>query len=247
MKHSQQEIAWEYLSEKHRKFAEAWVRTHNFSLALKEAGLEFNEKNPGNLARRLIKRAKTYIDYLETRAQQTQLVSIAAVQRQLVSLGYSNLLNYYTIDADTGDVRPKQIMELTREEGAAVKSWSTIPYKKKRKNADGTEIEFDIWVLHDIVLHEARGPLQDLMKSLGGFPQKPGEQAPTLPGQSRFSNLPPGEALRLDAALKRALSVLDSQRDADAIESRGADGAHQGDEPGQARTRALPPPASTKG
>lgn len=240
------EVSWEFLNEQQRKFAEEWVRTHNFTKSLDHAGYEYT--NAAALAKRLIRRNKAYIDYLEARALRTQLVSIEAVQHELVRLGYSNPLNYYTIDTDTGDLRPKTMGELTREDAAALKSWKTIPFRKKR--ADGTE--YDIWVLTDIDLHDKRGPLQDLLKSLGGMPTgRPGEQPPTQPLGSGvdFSLLPPEDVAALDKLFKKAIAAMNKARDAQALPvtaSRGVGGVQSGVAPASA---ALVPrlPSATKG
>jgi hypothetical protein len=213
------EVGWEMLNEQQRKFAEEWVRTHNYTKALEFAGYTVDKNNSGSVGNRLVKRCHRYIKYLEAYALREAHVSISAVQHEYVRLGFANPLNYYVRDPVTRKLRPKTMQELTYDEAAAIKEWSWLPIK----NDDGTET----LVLTDIKLHDKRGPLQDLAKTLGYMTNKPGDTpAPTSGTPTSgidFSRLPPADLAQLDGLFKKAIRAMGAARDSQAITVPGAD------------------------
>lgn len=242
-----QEVGWEMLNEQQRAFAKAWVKTHNIRQSMQVAGYDVKTRgyNYERDGRRLLKRCKRYIDYLEHHALRATLVSVEAVQHQLVRFAFANLLNYFTIDEITGKRRPKTLDELGYDEAAALKSWTPMPWT--RKLPDGTEQE--LVVLSDIQLHDSHAALKTLLQSLGGIPRfgNPGDTPPPAPasGGIDIAKLSPQEVRDMDRLFKKALGALSAAADAQAIPvSRGAVEHRHADGFASEARGALSPPAS---
>jgi hypothetical protein len=238
------EVGWELLNAQQRKFAEEWVRTHNYTKALEHAEYLFHPKNPAATGNPLLKRCHRYIKYLEAKALRSTFISIEAIQHQYVRLGFSNPKNYTIFDPILKRKRPKTLDECTRDEAAALKEYTLFPLKRG-------ETEADIWVLHDIKLHDPIPALRDLGKTIGAFPQHPAAPTPVDPSTTGgsgidFSRLPPGKLRQLDALLKEAIKITGQARDAQAITVPGAGAEQHEEKPASRSSVPLLPSGSPK-
>jgi phage terminase small subunit len=88
-------------------------------------------------------------------------ISVARVQSELAAMGFSNVLDYYHIE-ENGEMIPKQLNELTREEAAAIQE------VKLMKIEDPVTGEVRV-VIESLKLADKRANLVELGKTIGMF------------------------------------------------------------------------------
>lgn len=147
-------------TEMQRKFAASPIVTTNPRQAMVDAG--YSEKHAKAHAHALRKQlAPLIIEHQET-AKKISAISVARVQTELAAMGFANVIDYFTINEETGAMKPKQLNELTREQAAAIQEVKVVEFDDPRTGLTH-------FVIGSIKLADKRANLVELGKTLGMF------------------------------------------------------------------------------
>ena len=136
-------------------------------------------------------------------------LSASKVQHELACMGFANVLDYVNIDELTGQVRPKELGELTRQQAAAIQEYEMAPL-------EGNDGEVRM-VLSKLKLFDKRSALVDLGKSLGMFNEKMQmifrNQTEEREKRISLEDIPTTDLEQMEKILMRASKLAKDERD----------------------------------
>lgn len=152
------------LDARQKAWAENYHLHGNPTRALREAG--YVGKNTTKQWKMLLQRCAYYLEDLQAAALSTRKVTMSKIQDELYSLAFANVLDFITLDPNSGDLRPKSMSELTRAQAASIKD-CTLRAMVVKEGKD--QKERTIFVLEEVKLHDKNKALVDLGRTIGMF------------------------------------------------------------------------------
>ena len=147
-------------TEMQRAFAASPVVTTNPVKAMIDAG--YSEKHAKAHAHALRKQLAPLILQNQEAAKKISAISVAKVQTELAAMGFANVIDYFSINEETGAMKPKQLNELTRDQAAAIQEVKVVDYLDEETGKTH-------FVIGSIKLADKRANLVELGKTLGMF------------------------------------------------------------------------------
>ncbi len=99
---------------------------------------------------------------MQEAAKRVSAISVARVQTELAAMGFANIIDYFNIDPLTGEMTPKQLNELTRDQAAAIQEVKIIDITDEETGEKR-------YVIGSVKLADKRANLVELGKTLGMF------------------------------------------------------------------------------
>ena len=147
-------------TEMQRKFASHPVVTTNPQQAALDAG--YSPLYARQHASALRKQLAPLIMQNQEAAKKISAISVSKVQTELAAMGFANIIDYFDIDEESGEIRPKQLNQLTREQSAAIQEVKVVDVVDEITGKT-------TFVIGSIKLADKRANLVELGKTLGMF------------------------------------------------------------------------------
>jgi len=137
-------------------------------------------------------------------AQKRAAISVAKVQQELAAMGFANVLDYFDI-MENGQVIPKKLNELTREQASAIQEMKLIEVVNPVTGETEHRVGF-------IKLADKRANLVELGKTLGMFNPRSGDDSAERQRQEMLRDVPTEDLEAAEAMLMSAVAKARDQK-----------------------------------